>query len=75
MSKRLTIKDWDDVADLCGQAEDMVGYRVLGEDELNSQAAKEKASVWMNKLAMKAHNNARRLEAKNKKRNDGGTRT
>jgi hypothetical protein len=68
MSKRLTVKDWDDVADLCGQAADMVGYSVVGEVALNSRAAKDKAVEWMQRLAMKAHCNARRLEAKEKRR-------
>jgi len=64
MSKRLTVEDWDDVADLCDQAADMVGTTIMGEDPMNTRASKDKASRWIHNLAMKAHCNARRLEAK-----------
>lgn len=62
MSKRLTVKDWDDVADLCEQGATMcyIGY------EAHTMAARDKTTKWMNALAMKAHCNARRLEAKEK---------
>jgi len=58
MSKRLTVKDWDDVADLCEQGATgcEIGY------EEHTLAARDKATEWMRKLSMKAHINARRLE-------------
>jgi len=59
MSGRLTAKDWDDVADLCGQCADAceTGY------EEHTRAARDKATEWMHKIEMRAHCNARSREA------------
>jgi len=65
MSKRLTVEDWDDVADLCEQAENMVGLGVVGEEPTHTRAAKDRAVMWIHKLTMKAHDKARRLESNN----------
>ena len=61
MSKRMTVKDW---ADLCEQqaAGCEIGY------EEHTLQARDKTAKWMQRLAMKAHCNARRLEAKEKRR-------
>ena len=67
MSKRLTVEDWDDVADLCEQAEVMVGLGVIGEEPTHTRVAKDKAVEWIHRLTMKSHDNARRLEDKEKK--------
>jgi len=54
----LSVKEWDDVADLCeqGAAGCEVGYE---EHELK---ARDRAARWMRALAMKAHVKARNLE-------------
>lgn len=58
--KRLSVQDWDDVADLCEQGATAceIGY------EDHTGAARGKAAKWMRTLSMKAHINARTLEAK-----------
>jgi hypothetical protein len=43
MSKRLTVEDWDDVADLCEQAEVIAGLGVVGEEPTHTRVAKDKA--------------------------------
>ncbi len=49
----MTAKDWDDVADLCAQAQDLV-EETNGPNGLNSIVAHQKATEWMGALAMKA---------------------
>lgn len=63
MSKKLTAKDWDDVADLCEQAASgcEIGY------EAHTLVARDRTAKWMRVLSMRAHDNARKLEAKEKK--------
>ena len=59
-AKRMTVKDWDDVADLCEQfcSASETAY------EEHTVQARKKAARWMCVLSMKAHDNARRLEEK-----------
>jgi hypothetical protein len=56
--KRLTAYDWDDVADLCDQGATMAdtGY------ENHTRKARDKARDLMLKMAMYAHNQARKAE-------------
>jgi hypothetical protein len=58
--KRLSVQDWDDVADLCEQGATAceIGY------EEHTVAARDKAAKWMHALSMKAHIKARTLEVK-----------
>jgi hypothetical protein len=63
-AKRMTVADWDDVADLCEQfcAQAETCY------EAHTIQARNKAARWMSVLSMKAHDNARRLEEKQKRK-------
>jgi len=60
-AKRLTVQDWDDVADLCDQF--LANCETDYED--HTVQARDKAAQWMIKMMYKAHDNARRLEARN----------
>lgn len=67
-SPRLSEKEWDDVADLCEQGASGcdIGY------EEHAPMARIRAAQWMRVLAMRAHINARRVEARvrSKQRNN-----
>jgi len=58
MSKRLTAKDWYDVADLCEQFENSC----FACYESHTLASRKKAEEWMKKMAMVAHIKARKIE-------------
>ena len=58
--KRLSVRDWDDVADLCEQAAGGTeeGY------ENHTRKARDQSAKWFRAMSMRAHDKARKLERK-----------
>ncbi len=65
--KRMTVENWDDVADLCDEG---AVQAEMADSASHTPAASEKARQWMDKLSMIAHKKARQLEATQKIKND-----
>lgn len=57
MKKKLTLKEWQDVADLCEQG---ASQALDASFESHSPIAVKRAAKWMNALATKATKNALR---------------
>ena len=57
-SKKMTIKDWDDVADLLEQAAESVEYGY----ENHTRAARDKTAKIIRSHVFKAHDKAREIE-------------